>query len=77
MLQAIPVAGCGNHIVCIPNLSYQCVNAIELDAATRTVKLNAQGETATLSLKQVSQGRQLVCLYLRSMSCWWSHQNRL
>jgi photosystem II cytochrome c550 len=34
-------------------------NAIELDAATRTVKLNAQGETVTLNLKQVSQGRKL------------------
>jgi photosystem II cytochrome c550 len=34
-------------------------NAIELDAATRTVKLNAQGETATLNLKQVNKGRQL------------------
>ena len=34
-------------------------NAIELDAATRTVQLNAQGETATLNLKQVNQGRKL------------------
>ena len=34
-------------------------NAIELDVATRTVKLNAQGETVTLNLKQVSQGRKL------------------
>ena len=34
-------------------------SAIELDAATRTVKLNAGGETATLNLKQVNQGRKL------------------
>jgi photosystem II cytochrome c550 len=34
-------------------------NAIELDAATRTVQLNSQGETATLNLKQVNQGRKL------------------
>ncbi len=34
-------------------------SAFELDAATRTVKLNAQGETATLSLKQATLGKQL------------------
>jgi photosystem II cytochrome c550 len=34
-------------------------SAFELDAATRTVKLNAQGETATLSLKQTTLGKQL------------------
>ena len=34
-------------------------SAIELDAATRTVKLNAGGETATLNLQQVNQGRKL------------------
>jgi photosystem II cytochrome c550 len=34
-------------------------SAIELDAATRTVKLNPEGETATLNLKQVNQGRKL------------------
>jgi photosystem II cytochrome c550 len=34
-------------------------SAFELDAATRTVKLNAQGETATLSLKQTALGKQL------------------
>ncbi len=34
-------------------------NAIELDAATRTVKLNDKGEAVTLNLKQVNKGRQL------------------
>jgi photosystem II cytochrome c550 len=33
--------------------------AVELDAATRTVPLNAEGETITMSMKQVVQGRQL------------------
>ncbi len=35
------------------------VSAIELDVATRTVKLNPEGETATLNLKQVNKGRKL------------------
>jgi len=34
-------------------------SALELDAATRTVKLNPEGETATLNLKQVNKGRKL------------------
>jgi photosystem II cytochrome c550 len=34
-------------------------SAVELDAATRTVRLNEAGETVTLSMKQTSQGRQL------------------
>lgn len=33
--------------------------AVELDAATRTVKLNDQGETVTLTLKQAASGRKL------------------
>lgn len=33
--------------------------AVELDAATRTVKLNAEGDTITMSLQQVSRGRRL------------------
>jgi photosystem II cytochrome c550 len=33
--------------------------AAELDAATRTIPLNDQGETVTLSLKQVTQGKRL------------------
>jgi photosystem II cytochrome c550 len=33
--------------------------AVELDAATRTVKLNAEGDTLTMSLKQVARGRRL------------------
>ncbi|HBB33698.1 MAG TPA: cytochrome c-550 [Cyanobacteria bacterium UBA8803] len=33
--------------------------AIELDEATRTVKLNEAGETIVLSLKQVQQGKRL------------------
>ncbi|GAC1503472.1 MAG: photosystem II cytochrome c-550 [Chamaesiphon sp.] len=34
-------------------------NAVGLDASTRTVKLNEQGETMTLSLKQVKEGKRL------------------
>jgi photosystem II cytochrome c550 len=34
-------------------------NAAELDAAIRTIPLNAQGDTLTLSLKQVKQGKRL------------------
>lgn len=33
--------------------------ATELDAATRTVTLNADGDTITLSLKQVKEGKRL------------------
>jgi photosystem II cytochrome c550 len=33
--------------------------AAELDAATRTVALNDKGDTVTLSLKQVKEGRRL------------------
>jgi len=33
--------------------------AADIDAATRTVPLNAQGETITLSLKQVQEGKRL------------------
>lgn len=33
--------------------------ALELDASTRTVKLNEQGEQTTLSLKQVKEGKRL------------------
>jgi len=33
--------------------------AIELDEATRTVKLNDQGETVTLSQKQAKEGKRL------------------
>lgn len=33
--------------------------AAELDAATRTVPLNSSGETLTLSLKQVKEGKRL------------------
>jgi photosystem II cytochrome c550 len=35
------------------------VNAAELDAATRTVPLNPQGDTLTLTLKQVKEGKRL------------------
>jgi photosystem II cytochrome c550 len=34
-------------------------NAVELDAATRTVKLNASGDTTVLNLKQVKEGKRL------------------
>lgn len=34
-------------------------NATELSAETRTVPLNASGDTMTLSLKQVKEGKQL------------------
>ncbi|MEB3293039.1 MAG: photosystem II cytochrome c-550 [Synechococcales bacterium] len=37
----------------------QSVEAAELDAATRTVPLNAAGDTTTLSLKQVVEGKRL------------------
>lgn len=37
----------------------QSVEAAELDAATRTVPLNAAGDTTTLSLKQVAEGKRL------------------
>jgi photosystem II cytochrome c550 len=33
--------------------------AVELDAATRTVPLNPEGETVTMSMKQVVTGRRL------------------
>lgn len=33
--------------------------AVELDAATRTVKLNDKGDTIELSLKQVKEGKRL------------------
>jgi photosystem II cytochrome c550 len=33
--------------------------AVELDKATRTVPLNAQGDTVVLSLKQVKEGKRL------------------
>jgi photosystem II cytochrome c550 len=35
------------------------VNALDLDSNTRTIKLNDQGETITLSLKQVKEGKRL------------------
>lgn len=34
-------------------------NAVELDAKIRTVPLNEKGDTITLSLKQVKEGKQL------------------
>ncbi|HIK03406.1 MAG TPA: cytochrome c-550 [Trichormus sp. M33_DOE_039] len=44
-------------------LTFQLVvgsaTAVELDKATRTVKLNDQGDTVTLSLKQVKEGKRL------------------
>ncbi|UKO99027.1 photosystem II cytochrome c-550 [Nostoc sp. UHCC 0870] len=44
-------------------LTFQLVvgsaTAVELDEATRTVKLNAQGDNVTLSLKQVKEGKRL------------------
>ncbi|AUT02994.1 cytochrome c-550 [Nostoc sp. CENA543] len=44
-------------------LTFQLVvgsaTAVELDKATRTVKLNEQGDTVTLSLKQVKEGKRL------------------
>ncbi|WP_427161384.1 photosystem II cytochrome c-550 [Aliinostoc sp. HNIBRCY26] len=44
-------------------LTFQLVvgsaTAVELDEATRTVKLNNQGDTVTLSLKQVKEGKRL------------------
>jgi photosystem II cytochrome c550 len=35
------------------------VNAAELDIATRTIPFNPQGETLTLNLKQVKEGKRL------------------
>ncbi|AFY51138.1 cytochrome c-550 [Nostoc sp. PCC 7524] len=44
-------------------LTFQLVvgsaTAVELDEATRTVQLNDQGDTVTLSLKQVKEGKRL------------------
>jgi photosystem II cytochrome c550 len=44
-------------------LTFQMVvgsaTAVELDEATRTVPLNAQGDTIVLSLKQVKEGKSL------------------
>lgn len=44
-------------------LTFQLVvgsaTAVELDEATRTVQLNNQGDTVTLSLKQVKEGKRL------------------
>ncbi|PSB01950.1 photosystem II cytochrome c-550 [Merismopedia glauca] len=40
-------------------MSVSSVNALDLDASTRTVKLNSQGETTTLTLKQVKEGKRL------------------
>jgi photosystem II cytochrome c550 len=37
----------------------QNANAAELDAKTRTVPLNASGDTTVLSLKQVKEGKRL------------------
>ncbi|MDJ0735210.1 MAG: photosystem II cytochrome c-550 [Nostocaceae cyanobacterium] len=34
-------------------------SALELDEATRTVKLNEQGDTVVLSLKQIKQGKRV------------------
>jgi photosystem II cytochrome c550 len=40
-------------------ISVSSVSALGLDANTRTVKLNDQGETTTLTLKQVKEGKRL------------------
>jgi photosystem II cytochrome c550 len=42
----------------ISNLCVGSALAAELDEATRTVKLNEQGDTIVLSLEQVTQGRK-------------------
>lgn len=50
-------------VVATALLTFQLIvgsaTALELDEATRTVPLNAQGDTVTLSLKQVKEGRRL------------------
>lgn len=46
-------------IFCAFQLFVSGAIAAELDAATRTVPKNAQGDTTVLSLKQVTQGKQL------------------
>lgn len=50
-------------VVATTLLTFQLIvgsaTALELDEATRTVPLNAQGDTVTLSLKQVKEGKRL------------------
>lgn len=50
-------------VVATALLTFQLIvgsaTALELDEATRTVPLNAQGDTVTLSLKQVKEGKRL------------------
>ncbi|MCP2730137.1 photosystem II cytochrome c-550 [Limnofasciculus baicalensis] len=40
-------------------LAVQNVAAIELDEATRTVKLNAAGDTVVVSLEQIKEGKRI------------------
>jgi photosystem II cytochrome c550 len=40
-------------------ISVNSANAIDLDVNTRTVKANNQGDTTTLTLKQVKEGKRL------------------
>lgn len=46
-------------LVCIFQLVGGRAIAVELDEATRTVPLNASGETTVLSLEQIAQGKRL------------------
>ncbi|MBW4561095.1 MAG: cytochrome c-550 [Mojavia pulchra JT2-VF2] len=50
-------------VVATVMLTFQLIvgsaTAVELDAATRTVPLNDQGDTVVLSLKQVKEGKRL------------------
>lgn len=57
-------------LICVFQLAVGTASAAELDAATRTVKLNDQGDSVTLSLKQVVQGRKLF-----SNTCGSCHVN--
>ncbi|MFP4219094.1 MAG: photosystem II cytochrome c-550 [Phormidium sp.] len=46
-------------VVLVWNLGNNSAMALELDAETRTVTLNEQGETVTLSLEQATRGKRL------------------
>lgn len=57
-------------LVCFFQMAVGSASAAELDAATRTVKLNEQGDTVTLSLQQVVKGRRLF-----NSTCGTCHAN--
>ncbi len=46
-------------VFCVFQVAVGAGNAVEMDPALRTVKLNESGETVVLSLEEVSRGKQL------------------